>query len=132
MDWEVGQALTPLPKATITREQLWEYADASGDRNAIHLYEDFAKDAGFPSVIVHGMLSMAFLADLVAMNFPTPRYRTHRLKTKFRKVTFPGDTLRCEGKVRSRLPDGRVVLTLTAVNQHGEVTADGEAEVSPQ
>ena len=49
----------------VTREQIDEYAEASGDRNPIHLDEDFARSVGLPGVIAHGMLAMAHLANLV-------------------------------------------------------------------
>lgn len=129
MGWVVGQALEPLKKAPITREQLQHYAKASGDNNPIHLDEKFAKEAGFPSVIVHGMLSMAFQADHLQLNFPADRYRVGRLKTRFRKVTYPGDELNCEGVVRKVLDGGVLLVALSTRNQNGEVTSDGEAEI---
>ena len=130
MIWEVGQTLEPLVKPAITRDQLRAYADASGDNNAIHLDEDFAKAAGFPSVIVHGMLSMAFLADLIRANFPETAYRLKAFDVRFRKVTFPGDVVRCEGKVKAVEP-ARIHITVSSLNQEGEVTCEGEAEVTP-
>ena len=127
-NWTVGQELAPLAKPAITTEQLREYAAASGDHNPIHLEESFAKEAGFPSVIVHGMLSMAFLADHLNANFPPSQFRVGRLKARFRKVTFPGDVLTCEGKVKKEIENGFLV-SLAARNQKGEIATDGEAEV---
>jgi len=129
MSWEVGQSLNPLVKPAITAEQLKEYAAASGDNNPIHLDQKFARDAGFPSVIVHGMISMAFMGDHLLFNFPTAQYRLGRIKARFRKVTFPGDVLSCEGKIKKSLPDNGLVVSLATRNQNGEVTTDGEAEV---
>ena len=40
-----GQALPPLTKH-VTVEQIRQYAEASGDRNPIHLDESFARSAG--------------------------------------------------------------------------------------
>lgn len=132
MPWNAGQVLEPLNKPPITREQLRDYAAASGDNNPIHLDENFAKQAGFPSVIVHGMISMAFQADHLQKNFPADHYKVVRMKTRFRKVTFPGDVLKCEGSVKKVKEDGALVVSLLTRNQNGEVTSDGEAEVLPQ
>ena len=132
MGWTVGQALQTLKKDPITREQLKHYASASGDNNPIHLDENFAKEAGFPSVIVHGMISMAFQADHLQLNFPPDRYQVGRLKTRFRKVTYPGDELNCEGVIRKVKEDGIFLVALLTRNQNGEVTSDGEAEVRLQ
>lgn len=132
MTYQEGQALSPLAKPAITAEQLREYAEASGDTNPIHLDPDFARDAGFPSVIAHGMLSMGFLGDYVRHHFPESRYDLVRFKARFRKVTFPGDTLTCEGRVKAVLPDGSLALSVLTRNQGGEVTTDGEAVVRPR
>ena len=77
------------------------------------------------------MISMAFLGDLTYFNFPESEYRLIRLSCRFRKVTFPGDVLTCEGKIKTVLPDGGWVLTLSTKNESGELKTDGEAEVRP-
>ncbi len=130
MSWISGQPLRILTKPPITREQLRDYAAASGDNNPIHLDETFAQEAGFPSVIVHGMLSMAFLGDHLRFNFPPETFQVKRLRTRFKKVTFPGDVLSCEGRIRRVEPDGTLLVSLHTRNQRGEITTEGEAEVS--
>lgn len=131
MNWTSGQLLSPVTTPPITREQLRAYADASGDTNPIHLDDDFAKTAGFPSVIVHGMLSMAFLSDFLCANFPNSRYRIHKVKVRFRKVTFPGDSVTCSGKIKNVSDTSAIVVSFHSSNQNGEMTCDGEAEVFP-
>ncbi len=131
MKWTVGQALPEMTKPPITAQQLRDYAAASGDNNPIHLDEAFAKQAGFPSVIVHGMISMAFMGDHLLSQFPEAQFRLGKIRARFRKVTFPGDTLCCEGKIKKCLEDGGYLVQLATRNQHGDVTTDGEAEVHP-
>jgi len=125
----VNDTLKSFTRGPVTREHLKAYADASLDFNPIHLDEQFAKEAGFPSVIVHGMLSMAFLGDLILYNFPESKYQLKRFRTRFRKVTFPGDVLTCEGKIKSITPEGVITVTILAKNQKNEVTSDGDAEI---
>lgn len=131
MSFSPGTPLQTLLKEPFTVEQLKEYAEASGDHNPIHLDEKFAKEAGFPSVIVHGMLSASYLADFVRHHFPESDYLLVRFKARFRKVTFPGDRFTMEGEVKELLSDGRILVTLKAKNQQGELKIDGEAEVRP-
>ena len=131
MRWETGQALRPLAKPEFTREQLREYAVAAADHNPIHLEDKFAQESGFPSVIVHGMLSMAFLADHLAFNFPASAFKVARFKVRFRKVTYPGDTLTCEGEVKKAFSDGKLTVTVRTKNQQGEVTTEGDADILP-
>ena len=129
MIWQVGETLKRLSKGTITPQLLQQYAEASGDKNPLHLDDKFAKQVGFPSVIAHGMLSMAFMADHVLMNFPEAEFRLLRLKARFRKVTFPGDEITCGGSIKKISSEGKITLALWMRNQAGHDTTDGEAEV---
>jgi acyl dehydratase len=124
-----GQPLKTLHKDPFTVEQLKAYADASWDNNLIHLDDAFAKAAGFPSVIVHGMLSMAYLAELVELNFPRDQFVIKKFSTRFRRVTFPGDQLLCGGEFHPTSDPLCFTLTLWGKNQKGELTVDGQAEV---
>ena len=124
-------ALPPLRKPAITALQLRAYAEASLDSNPIHLEPAFAKEAGFPSVIAHGMISMAFLADYLVSQFPESEYSILRMKTRFRKVTFPGDQLTCEGRIKERAENGSFTVAFLTRNPAGDITADGEAVLRP-
>ncbi len=86
------------PAATVTLgldlDQTVRYAKASGDNNPIHLNGDFAKAAGLPGVIVHGLCTMAFASkaviDAVCGRDPL---RLKRLYARFARPVFPGQTL---------------------------------------
>ena len=96
---------------TFTREQIAAYADASGDHNPIHLDDDFARQAGLPGIIAHGMLQMGLLARVAAAGSPD---RLRRLTCRFNGIVRPGDTL----TFTAEESEGRV--DLSAVNQDGE------------
>jgi acyl dehydratase len=124
---QVGDALAPLTMPPITTTQLVKYAGASGDFNRIHYDDPFAREAGFPSVIAHGMLSMAFLGQLVARWAGGPA-AIARLAVRFRAVTFPGDVVTCTGKVVARNDAaGTLELELAVHKQDGSLTLDGTA-----
>jgi acyl dehydratase len=55
---QVGQELPTLEKGAITKDMLKVYGPAAGDPNPMHVDEEFAKNAGYPGVFAHGMLSM--------------------------------------------------------------------------
>jgi acyl dehydratase len=126
----VGAALPPLEKPPITTRQLVMYAGASGDFNPIHYDSTFAQAGGYPSVIAHGMLSMAFFGQLVSDWAGATAVA--RLAARFKAVTFPGDRITCSGEVVEKNErDGRrtVELKLVARNQSGVVTLEGSATV---
>lgn len=125
----VGDALPALDKPPITTTQLVQYAGASGDFNRIHYDEPFAKEGGFPSVIAHGMLSMAFFGQLVADWAGGPEH-VARLAARFKAVTFPGDRITVGGEVVARdEAAGTIELKLFAKKQDGTVTLEGAATV---
>lgn len=131
MIFEPNQPLKSLEKPPITREQLVAYAKASGDNNPIHFDEAFAQQAGFPSVIAHGMLSMGFIGDCIDFNFAPDKFSLIKFTCRFKKVTFPGDVISTTGKIKSVQDDGTIIVALWAENQNGEHTVEGEATIKP-
>jgi acyl dehydratase len=96
---------TPIPSSLrfdtrmqVAPDQPSRYAEASGDRNPIHLDVETAKMMGFPGVVLHGLCTMALaqkaLLDALAPEDPAA---LRRLAVQFSKVVFPEDTLRVIG-----------------------------------
>lgn len=98
---------------TFTVEQIAEYAEASGDRNPIHLDGDFARSVGLPGVIAHGMLQMGILASVAAEAAGGAR-RLRRIYCRFAGMVEPGDTVTFAAE-----DAGPGKLALRAVNQRG-------------
>ncbi len=61
----LGQELAPHT-FIINRKKLVIYAEASGDRNPIHLNEEIAKSVGLENVIAHGMYTMGLAGQYVS------------------------------------------------------------------
>jgi acyl dehydratase len=99
---------------TITKEQIAAYAEASGDRNPIHLDDDFARSVGLPGVIAHGMLQMG-IAGTVAAQAAGGGARLRRLRCRFAGMVVPGDTVTFAAE-----PAGQGKLDMSAANQRGE------------
>src|SRR5712692_6076312 len=107
----INEWLDPLVKPPIMQEQLYRYADASGDHNPIHLDEEAAHRVGLDGVIAHGMLSMAFLGQFVSQHIADiPGAYVEQLKVRFANMVHLSDTITCHGIVRGRTnaDDGRV------------------------
>src|SRR5205807_7122596 len=129
-----GQAWPALSKH-VTVEQIRQYAEASGDRNPIHLDETFARSAGLPGVIAHGMLTMAFANQMVT-DWLGDRSLLRRLQGRFAGMVVPGDDVTCSGTVASK--DGarrRLVIQRRVSDQGREGVLNkgvAEAEFSTQ
>ncbi|HEV2236471.1 MAG TPA: MaoC/PaaZ C-terminal domain-containing protein, partial [Ktedonobacterales bacterium] len=127
-----GAPVGPLVKR-VTQEQINAYAEAGGDHNPIHLDAAAARAVGLDGTIAHGMLSMAFMGQLVTdwlAARSTPGGWVTRLRTRFQAMVRPGDTLTIAG-VLGDTADGRGRLEVWAENQRGERVTTGGAEVAP-
>ena len=119
----------PQHSVEITREQITAYAEASGDRNPIHLDDEFARSVGLPGVIAHGMLQMGLLASWLTQTVGDNR-KLRRLGVRFAGMALPGDTLTFGGRVAD-VADGVARLEVWGQNQRGErVLTKGVAECS--
>ncbi|MBI3555914.1 MAG: MaoC family dehydratase N-terminal domain-containing protein [Deltaproteobacteria bacterium] len=125
-----GSRFEPLVKPAITREQLELYAEASGDKNPIHLDDDVAKKTGLPGVIAHGMLTMAFFGEFLHQALAAQGSgRVEELSCRFKAMAFPGDVITINGHVRT-VDSTYVECDLEARNQKGDLTAIGHATLS--
>jgi len=76
------------------RDQTYRYAAASGDPSLWHLDDAFAKAAGLPGIIVHGLCTMAFMARaIVGVVGGGDLLRLRRLAVRFSRPLFPGDQM---------------------------------------
>lgn len=128
---EPGFMIPPVQHPPISRTTLALYAAASSDHNPIHIDIDFARSAGLDDVIVHGMLSAAYLGRLVTGWAGEDRLRSFAVR--FVRVTAVHDVLTCRGVVMKRLREGGqecLSVDLTCTNQHGDVKVRGEAVIA--
>jgi acyl dehydratase len=124
----VGNDLPRLVKGPLTREDLKAYAAASGDPNPMHTDEEFARNAGYPGVFAHGMLSMGYLAEFLVQAGGVGSVR--RFRTRFVKLTWPGEVITCRGRVSGIADEGaerRVECEIWTENQAGERKLVGSA-----
>jgi acyl dehydratase len=95
---KVDSELPPLTKPAITRETLKVYGPAAGDPNPMHVDDEFAKNAGYPGVFAHGMLSMGYLGEFLHKAGGGVGH-VRKFRARFAKLTWPGDVVTCKGVV---------------------------------
>jgi hypothetical protein len=122
--------------SAIDVDQATRYAEASGDRNPIHVDDAAAKAVGLPGVILHGMCTMALcgrdIVDELAGGDPT---RLRRLAVRFYRPVFPGNdlvtTLFDAGGGTSASDAAKAdIVAFEAASAGKVVVRDGLAEVS--
>jgi acyl dehydratase len=128
-----GSRLPDFEPDRVSRFALALYCGASGDHNPIHVDLDFARTAGLDDVIAHGMLSMAWLGQVLTRWVPQEAIRSFHVR--FAAVTRVGESVRCSGHILEVLEEAgerRARVVLRAANTDGEVKLEGEALVSLQ
>jgi acyl dehydratase len=108
-------------------DQATRYAEASGDRNPIHVDDEAAKAVGLSGVILHGMCTMALcgrdVIDELAGGDPG---RLRRLAVRFYRPVSPGNDL-----VTTMYDAGDGVVAFEASSAGKVVVRDGLAELGP-
>ena len=97
---EVGQVFTQID-GPITREMIKAYAKASGDRNPIHIDEEFAEKVGLKGVISHGMLYFGFIARMMGEIATKNNAKFINLGGELRGMVRPGDTIVTTAEITS-------------------------------
>ncbi len=128
---QVGQSLPEHVCGPISRTTLALFAGGSGDHNPIHVDIDFAKASGMPDVFAHGMLSMAYLGQLITRWVPPERLRSWNVR--FVAITPVHARVICAGEIIEKFEaEGErcVRLRLGARTDGGLETLAGEAVVA--
>jgi acyl dehydratase len=125
----VGQTYTTCLVENLSRRHIAEYAGASGDFNLVHTDESFAvNQAGRPSVIAHGMLTMGLTATFLTRLAGQGSLAS--FGGRFRAPVLPGQRLTSTVTVGdvSPGPDGDAVsLHVVTHADAGEVVFEGYA-----
>ena len=127
----VGDALPSLVKHPTPR-QLVQWAGATGEFCEMHYNDAFAKEKGFPGIIVHGMLTVSFLCQMVN-EWMGEEGNLKKLSISNRGMLFPDNDITCKGKVEDKFEeDGEffVKVELQAENNKNETCVMGSALVT--
>ena len=126
---QVGDTYTQKLTDDLSRTQIVQYAGASGDYNPLHSDEIFTtKVAKYPTVFAHGMLTMGMTGRMVTDFVGDGRLTAYGVR--FTRQVWPGDALTATAKVdavRDEDGQGLVDLSVTTVNQDGDVVVMGKA-----
>jgi len=131
-DLAEGQTFTS-PARTVTETDLVSFAMLSGDWNAIHTDEEFARETFYGKRVVHGLFGLSMMTGLLDRTglFGGSAIAMLGIKDwQFKAPIFVGDTLHFEMEIVSkRLTSGRdrgiIDRKFSLINQRGEVVQEG-------
>ena len=126
-DLEVGMQASFAK--TISEADIVLFAAASGDNNAIHINEEFARATAFGGRIAHGMLSASVISAAIANKLPGPGTVYLGQNLRFVAPVRPGDTVHATVKVAELRPDKAVVHLDTVCKVGDMLVITGQAVV---
>jgi acyl dehydratase len=118
-----------LPELRVTPDKYLphRYAGASGDFNPIHIDPEFAKSAGLPGNILHGLYSMAQVARAHTEATGDPR-ALKRLAVQFRGMGLPEQEIVVTATVKGS-KDHRLLTETAAAQGDNQIIRNAEAEL---
>jgi acyl dehydratase len=123
----VGQALPPLAK-DVSQRRIDVYSGVKP--HSIHSDDAWARQKGFRACLAQGMMSTAYVSQLMVKLLGPDFARGGTMSMAFIKPVYAGDRLTVHGTIKDKQPDQgatRVVVEVWVENQHGEKTAVGHA-----
>ena len=112
----------------ITDDLVKKFSDLTGDKNPIHLNDEYAKNTIFGKRIVHGMLISSFFSKIISEKYPGPGSIYLNQNLNFKRPCFIGDTI--EVVVRLNKQENKKYLLDTIIyNSSQEIIIEGSALV---
>lgn len=126
---EIKIGMSESYSQTITDADIKGFAGLSGDRNPVHLDEDYANSSRFKKRIAHGMLSASFFSALFGVKLPGEGCVYVSQNLKFRKPVYIGDTVVATIEVKDIDVDKRRVYFNTYCKVGNSKVITGDAEI---
>ena len=113
---------------TFTDSDVLHFSMISGDKNPIHLDDNFASESQFGKRLVHGILTSGLISAVLGMQLPGPGSIYLKQTLNFKAPVFIGDTVTATVKISSIRPD-KPIITLETIctNQDGVEVIVGSA-----
>jgi 3-hydroxybutyryl-CoA dehydratase len=114
----------------VSDDDVRTFAEISGDRNPVHLDDEYAAGSMFGKRIAHGTLTGALISAVLGMLMPGPGTIYLSQTYSFKAPVYIGEEITARLEVSAYRADKRVTTLKTEVyNQDGKLVLDGEAVV---
>jgi len=125
---KVGAEVPPVSK-DITFEKMRLYSGWPEQKN-IHTDYEAAKRAKLPGPIAQGLMSAAYISEMLTKFFGEGWMKGGKLSVSFINIVQPGDKVTAKGVVKERVTEDskvRLVLDVWCENQNGVKVTVGTA-----
>ena len=115
----------------ITDAAVRAFAEVSGDRNPVHLDDDFARRTVFRGRVAHGMLLGAHISAVLGEQLPGPGAIYQSQTLHFEHPVRVGAEVKVRVEVKAIDAETRRATLATVCTVSGQMVAEGQAVVIP-
>ena len=126
---DISVGMSASYSQTITDADIKGFAGISGDRNPVHMDEQYAESSRFKKRIAHGMISSSFFSALFGTKLPGEGCVYVSQSLKYRKPVYIGDTVVATIEVKDINIEKRRVYFDTYCKIGSSKVITGEAEI---
>ncbi len=106
------------------------FAEISGDKNPLHLSDEFAAKSIFKKRVAHGMLVSGYISAVLGMKFPGAGTIYLQQSLKFMRPVFVDEEVTVRVTVLEKRPEkNRLLLSTEVLSADGKAAIVGEALV---
>jgi len=124
----INSELTVISKQ-INQAQLNAYAKASGDDNPLHLDSEFAASTQFGGIIAHGMLTLAFVSEMMASAHGRYWLESGGLRVRFKGAAYLEDHVAAWGNLSKEQDSSRTYSVGVRNTNSGQELIAGTASL---
>jgi 3-hydroxybutyryl-CoA dehydratase len=124
---ELKPGMSASMTRTVTEQHVQLFGEATGDMNAVHFDEEFARKTVFRGRVAHGALSIGFISALLGTQLPGDGSIFLSASIVFKFPVRIGDTVVTTATVREI--NGRAVVMDCVCTVDGRQVLESEAHV---
>ena len=113
----------------VTEKDIGAFAAVTGDRNPVHLDEEYGKASMFGGNIAHGLYTASLFSAILGMKMPGPGTIYLGQSLKFLAPVRPHDEIKVTATVKELIDKGRRVIIDCEAKVGDTVVLTGEATV---
>ena len=111
----------------VTEQDIIKFAEATGDKNPVHLDADYAAKTMFKERIAHGMLTASYISAVFGTEMPGPGVIYISQTLNFRAPVKIGQTVTAKVRVVELFPGKRRARLECICSAGDKVVLEGEA-----
>tara|TARA_R100000935_G_scaffold31136_1_gene51669 strand:- start:1696 stop:2097 length:402 start_codon:yes stop_codon:yes gene_type:complete len=126
---EIKEGMTVSLSQTITDADIKSFAAISGDRNPVHVDEEYANASRYKKRIAHGFLTASFFSALFGTKLPGEGCVYVAQSLRFKRPVYIDDTVTATVEVTKIDLKSKRVFFNTVCKVKNKIVTDGEAEI---